>query len=807
MDLPQQYAQASIKTADNLRTIAQSLVVRDLSCLSLPQIDAVVEQVAQMVPAGNVPGVILSGLARLPERHLPPQRAKRDLHMLFAGVESFVDKAVYAAVFAGPAAVIWGYQNLLKLAGKDPDDAFPDGTWQFYVEYALRDDTARHTNESHGFQTALDHYRIALSPADRLAAWSMAAIYTLHQYPRLLENEWRERAALSLLAEVTAGTEHAAKFAKIARQWDGKRPYGRGAEAGTLDYPAYRRDLFDRFLSLACADLPEELRAEWQRQLAEKEQSELPAYQRQMSILAALEPGSYNEERAPIALIDSAVGVIYQGIYWLVPACRPDPEQVRATAAAVLSARREAVDALAPLASARRAALPALVKKLSGPVRASIDALKTAPILINLDAPHSHPALPLARVRQVERGIGSHPLTIIDLGKSMAFDQSHIFFDGAWGSALAEIMTNEALSWAVYFHQTPAAACAPAVRAVAPRLTKGDLDLIAAAPKVTAEASAENESANLKSILALRKLFKQRSDLIQLTVNDLLILYRAIHAATYRPSPELLRELNTLAARPETAEAAKAALSALAPSRDNPAVLIPIDASQQSPRERLYPLNFEVPLGELDLVGLHRRCLEALEGYKLERGGRDERGEAYQNFDGLQRRYLATLAGFGSVLSRAKEIALRGEAASVGTIKMLAYMPPALQRMLDQIPGRIDVLNDLVKGREVFSNVGSVALGSTLVRFITAKDDNEKKTLAWGVLTDASGTMRISLRDFRPHVGLLAAAGCAATADRIAQHYLDAYTAGLNLFVRELQRITMASRETRLANRAELGEG
>ena len=802
MQLPSPYVQASIKTADNLRTIAQSALIRDLSCLSLPQINQVVEQVAHMLPAGNVPGVILNGLARLPERHLPPERTKRDLHMLFAGVESFLDKAMYTTLFAGPAAVIWGYQNLLKLAGKDPQDAFPDGTWQFYIEYALRDDTARHTNESHGFQTALDHYRIPLSPADRLAAWTMAAIYTLNQYPHLLNNEWRERTYLSLLKDIATGTPFAAQFTKISREWDNKRPYGRGAEAGAMDYPTYRQDLFDRFLRQASRDLPDDLREIWQRRILEKEQSELPAYQQQMSILATLEPGPYNEERVPIPLQDARIGIIYQGIYWLVPANQPDPEQVRATAAAILAARRETVDPLTVVAGIRRAALPGLLKKLSAPLRGSIDALRSAPILINIDGlqAQSHPARPLARTRQVERGIGSHPITILDLGKTIAFDQSHIFFDGTWGAALAEIMTNEALSWAVYFHQTPASPAHPVFQTVTPRYQRGDQELLNTAPKVTAEACAENESANLKAILALRKLFKQRSDLIQLTVNDLLILFRAFHAATYQPNPEIVLELQALSTRPDTSEAGKAALAALAGARDNPAVLIPIDASQNAPRERLYPLNFEVPLSELDLVGLHQRCLVALDDYRREQS---ERSAAYQSFDQLQRRYLATLAGFGSVLSKAKEIALRGESASVGTIKMLAYMPPSLQRMLDEIPGRVDVLNDLVKGREVYSNVGAVAPGSTLVRFITAKDDNEKKTLAWGVLTDASGIMRISLRDFRSHVGLLFAAGCGRIADRLAQDYLDAYVRGLNLFVRELQRITMASRETRLVNRGE----
>ena len=125
-------------------------------------------------------------------------------------------------------------------------------------------------------------------------------------------------------------------------------------------------------------------------------------------------------------------------------------------------------------------------------------------------------------------------------------------------------------------------------------------------------------------------------------------------------------------------------------------------------------------------------------------------------------------------------------------------MPAPLQRLLDQVPGQFDVLNDIIKGREVFSNVGAVAPNSTLTRFITAKDDNDRKTLAWGVLTDAQGVMRVSLRDFRPHVAALQTIGRRDLAVRITEDYLDAYAQGLNKYVHDLHRITRFSRETRI---------
>ena len=116
--------------------------------------------------------------------------------------------------------------------------------------------------------------------------------------------------------------------------------------------------------------------------------------------------------------------------------------------------------------------------------------------------------------------------------------------------------------------------------------------------------------------------------------------------------------------------------------------------------------------------------------------------------------------------------------------------------MLDRLPDRFEVLSDLLKGKEVFSNIGQVAPSSTLVRFISAKDDNDQKQLTWGVLTDANGIMHISLRDFRPHVTDLHAIDRQDLAHRITQDYLDAYANGINSFVKDLWRITQASRET-----------
>ena len=55
--------------------------------------------------------------------------------------------------------------------------------------------------------------------------------------------------------------------------------------------------------------------------------------------------------------------------------------------------------------------------------------------------------------------------------------------------------------------------------------------------------------------------------------------------------------------------------------------------------------------------------------------------------------------------------------------------------------------------------------------------------------------MRIHLRDFRPHVAALLAIGRKDLANMITQDYLDAYAEGLNAYIQDLSRITLASQK------------
>jgi hypothetical protein len=774
------YRRATQETVENLQQVAKSLDLRRLTKLSLPEIDAVVDLVAKVVPAGNVPGMILSGLTRISGNKVQPQKARQDINILFREVSNFFEQAKYGAVFAGPAAIIWGYQNLLRLAGKDPESAFPEGIWQFYVDYALREDTARHANETHGFDTALEQNDIRLSSVDRLTAWVMASVTCLHQYHSLLASEWYERTALWSFQEIAGMND-------LYREWEKQKPYVRDASAANYDYPAYRRIKFRQFLESATASLNRSRRTDWETKLRSALEGSLPSYQRQMSILAYLEPGAFGETRTPISLGQAHIGIIHKGNYFLLPICEPgtsnplDVRTARSQIATMLSLTPSKKSmGLESLARVKRNEVLALRKKLNPTLQADLNKLRFTPILINKD--QSDPALLLSEIRQRERGIGDHALTIFDTGKTFVFDQSHIFFDGGWGAALAEIMTNEALSWAGYLNML-----SPVVPGQDRIYTKLELDmqpndivLIEQAPHVSSESGAESNQINIKACLDLRHYFEQRSDLIRLTINDLLVLYRAIHAATYQMSAKLRLELDALEKTdPEPAKLIKQDLEDVA--NINPSILIPVDASKRTPRDRIYPLNMEVPLVELDLLGLHTHTLHAL-----------TEKDAGDRFESLQMRYLATLGGFGTILAKAKDIAVRGESASVGAIKLLAHLPSPIKRLLDKVPERYEKLNNLLKGTEVISNLGAVAKSSSLTRFITAKDDNEQKQLTWGVMTDAKGVMYITLRDFRPHVAILHEIDRKDIAKLIAQDYLDAYVHGLNQFVQEITLIVIA---------------
>jgi len=781
---PNGYQTATLATTNNLLQVANRPDISRLSRLTLPEIQTSVDTVAAVAPAGNVPGLILHNLARLEGKPPGADTVHRDLQALWGGVERSLTRAALVTMFAGPAALILAYQKLLQLAGISPDSAFPNGVWQFYVEYALREDSARHANKTTGFSLALRKHQIALSDVDTATAWVMAAVDCLHQYPRMLENEYREKIGLAILAQLCGQSPSA-----LLREWAQKRPYRRGADGGNQDYPAYRRMKFDAFV----ADKVDFER--WAALLAEHN-SDLVAYQEQISILATLQPEQYREKRCPLHIKDAKIAVVHDGRYYLLPACEPETDgrplqckTARSMMATVFAQPGGDSHSLIPLCAVQRRSLSQWLGA-NQDMSLALGELAKAPILVNTDTMRSDASVPLAFFRkQMERGIGSHPLTIAITEGAVVFDQSHIFFDGAWGAALAEILTGAALSWATYLHTLPNNHSAVRIAQAVPIPSYNCSDL----PCIQAETAAESNGINLRAILALRRLLSRRNDLISLTVNDLLVLVRAIHAAVYKPSDTIVAALREIKnnGSPRQVEAAKQALDEIS-NRTNPGIVIPVDAALK-PRDRLYPLTLTVPLDELRIASLHELAKLARAQYNDAPHG--ERGTFYQEFSAHQREYLGVLAQYGQIMSQAKEMANAGAGISMESAKLLGHLHPSLQKILDGMSTHVERVNNLIKGSDVFSNVGAVAPGSSLAGFITAKDDNRRKRLAWGVLTDAQGTMRVSLRDFR--FPALIECGLGDIARQITEDYLASYVTLLNAFIGDLLQITQQSRETR----------
>lgn len=822
-----------------------------LSNRPMTEVEALRQEVAAIVPAGNIVGLVMSGLVRLRSRNVPAEQVKSDITALLRGIEvlprHLFNNALYSTFVLGPGAVLAAYQKLLALTGKDLDSAFPDGLWQFYLEFAMREDSARHANETTGFQKALVDYALNLSEADQLAAWVSAVSQLCFQYDHLLDSEWREQTYLNLLeqAAVEAGLGADIRFQRLHRAWAIQRPYRRGRDAGPDEtYIKYRRRRFVNFLQPRLEALPRAQREWVEAVCAERAGRELTAYQRQMTLLASLIPESYRESRRPLALWQTNVGLIVRDRYYLLPICQTDPmgypllfetPGAPATVSSLHPGQKgELYDAAGHLLEVDRtgqvveaetkrcrgylrpaqfqairrqtAAIfrqspvgmvehrPYLDEQLilikrgdqekarkalkSAEARSALEAFHYAPVIINWD--EQAVAKPLAYIRRARRGIGDHPLTLLRTSNSMVFDQSHIFFDGVWGIAFSEILTGEAISWAAYFSRI-----APPEPAHTPPYT---FQLIhePALHKFTQtsplEVSAESALINTKALYNVLRLLPKRHSNLKLTVNDLLILYRCEFGHEYRPSARLKNTLIELQAQPES-EAQKAGrlieevLESL--QSGNPSLMIPMNAIAARPCERLYPTTFRNPF--TDLWPSYQKVADALKRYLV------SQTQAHWMFFNEERRsLLVQLDYFGQLLRAYKKVAMAGGSPSTATMKLLAHVPHALIKLLHEIPQQIDVLNEIIKGEEVFSNVGRVAREASLSRFISAKDDNENKALVWGVMTDDSEVLHVSLRDFRPYIAALHQLGRIDLAEMIVTDYLEAFTVGFNQFVATL---------------------
>jgi hypothetical protein len=823
---------------------------------SLAEVEALREEVSAVVPAGNIVGLIMGSLIKLRDRTLPPNKAKSDVSALLRGLEilprNILPRTVYGTLLLGPVAALAAYQKLLLLTGKDLNSAFPEGLWQFYLEFAMREDSARHTNETVGFQHLLVEGGLDLSPADRLAAWICAANQLCFQYDELLETEWRERVYLSLVEEIVAeaNLSHQLSFKRLLQAWAVQRPYQRGHDAAAHEnYVQYRRRRFDHFLQSRLNLLPVALRekvAAWYQQRAAEE---LPAYQQQMTILATLTPDHYRENKIPLPLWSARIGIIYKGRYYLLPVfhadstgrpllfetqdaearsypLQPDPagrlydpqdrqlhvdrrgavyrvgetepagylrpahfQAVRRHAVAILEhgEMAEAAPSLYlddQLIAIKRTDQERARQALPPELQQELDALKCASIIINWDEQPG--SKPLGYIRQGKRAIGDHALTIFRTSTSMVFDQSHIFFDGLWGMAVSEILTNEAISWAAYFYNLP-----PLPASALPYQVKlGPEPALYNFPTQRGlEICVENDGVDLRALRRLCKLLPRRLPELKLTINDLLILYRCAFGHEYQLSAALEDALFEFYSKPmdEIQTVYDLIKNILAKAQGmNPALVIPMESTVAPPRERLYPTTFRNPFTELWTH--YRRTLELRQSY-LD----DKIQLKWAKFAQARHVLLTQLHYFGELMRAYKKVALEGGSTSTAMLKLMAYLPDSLLKLLDAIPQRVDILNEVLKGEEVFSNVGQVSRGSSISRFISAKDDNDNKTLVWAVITDDAGKLHLSLRDFRPHVAALSQLGCRDLAELMAKDYLDAYVTGFNKFVETLLDILNAN--------------
>ena len=828
------------QTLVDIKKAADPAKLTYLSGKSMEEVTVLQQEIADLVPVGNITALVLGGLSRLKGRVVPADHAQRDILALMRSIE-VLPKAFYSVLVFSPAAMLLAYQKMMALTGKDTQSAFPNGLWQFYLEFSMREDSARHTNETNGFSQMLARYHLSLSQADQLCAWVISIIQLYFQYDALLFTEWHENVYLHLLEQQARKAELAddSVLKNLQKRWRKQKPYRRGQDAGAAEtYTQYRQRKFAQFCQAPLNRLPNTQRQQVLQAYEERYQLEALSYQEQMTILATLDPERYKETRRSIPLWQARVAIIWQGAYHLIPACAIDekgnplcfdlnnPQQVPVALSVtakgelhhphhgLVESRRDGqlvkLGTQVPLGTLQTLPLNqirhwvwAIIqgqyqsnlaidhqdltllktdrqdqikhrKRLSFDLQQNLELLKMAPIIINWDERQADMALSL--VRQGRRGIGDHAITLFRTPSSHVFDLSHIFFDGIGGSTLVEVLTNEAISWAAYLSTLPQlSARQPANQVLSPNTNT---------IQVKPEAAAEACFTHLSAMQRLRKHLVQRNPDIVLTVNDLLVLYRTLFNREYQPAKALRDQVQALSGRQaklgQEIQSSWRKLPTL-----NPVLLIPMDATGVSPRDRLYPVTFRNPFpGFLDLF---YDTYNALQAYKA-----TPSNSAWTKFNTLRGELLREIYYFGQLMLAHKQLTIEGQNPSIASLKLLGHLPGALQHFLDQIPQKIDIMNEVLKGEEVFSNIGRVARDTSLTRLTSASDDNEAKALVWAFVTDDQDVLHISLRDFRPEITALFENGLTELAHQITQDLTDAFAQKLANFVQKLSEIAEA---------------
>jgi hypothetical protein len=849
------------------------------------------ELARRVAPARDLLAFMRSGFSQLEGRSISSEESDNSILALLKRAD-VVSKGLFSTIIAGPAFLLAGWQKLLEMVGIESEDAFPQGTWQFYAEFGLREDPARHANETTGFHEAVP---IDANEVDLISAWLYQIILTYFEYDALLENEWSERVLLRLIDEALDGAvaeelarslnpqwlalppEQWEQVLKQVRQeqpeqveirreerkqdmglaglnsgWVKRRPYKRDRNIIGETYPQYRRRIFLGYLADMSEKLPPEMGASIWEEYHKRSETELPAYQEQMTILKALTPSRYKEEKEDVPLWKAKVGLILGGRYYLIDVAARDKhgnllvfepkiegtgrpliletkrgdelrdqegnrvsidrkgnvtihgkrpqvkvlrpvalQDIKGQVAACLRQTQEAqrgphpFDADLLLATAPRSEQRHLRGLLPEASQQEIQLLRLAPVILHWDLRRRDQ--PIGYIRRGRRGCGDQALTIFRTEGSFVFDLSHIFYDAIWGAALSQILTDGAIEQ----YQVAAALPTPAPSTVKPvyplALEAGDRFRQEAEPyQWHREIVAESEEAELKRINALRRTLSEQEN-IYITVNDILTLYRSLHDVLYTPGVTLQLELAEFRTDAANDSQKRNLLTHFEDMRAemrtaNPSLLIPMDASYISPKLRLMPTTFRNPWP--DLVDIYKATRQALE--EAEKQGTSQSRVAFVN---QRRTLLDHLLALAEYLAALKRITRHGESFNVATLKLLAHLPPTMQGTLDLIPQRIGVLNEIIKGQEVFSNVGQVAPASSLTRFMSAKDDGDTKQMVWGIMSTSDGHLKLTLRDFRRPVAELIHLEYQDLAQLITQDYLDSYARGLNSFADDLRDI------------------
>jgi len=781
--------------------------------------------------ADSLAGLIRSGFTLLLARRVK-ERSEAESRKF--NLSDFANQVLFFFLIVIPGIFLEGFQRLRTAITHQPR-RFPRGSWQFYLGWGLRADMAHHTVETQGYH--IDRPEEATELHD-LTAWVMTVIQFVWGYEELMGVIWDEWIMLRLVedAALNCGLANSPEFIRLQRQWEVLRPYGAPLN-GT--YADVRRAGFENFIRPKRTALPREVQ-DWITDQYEKlAATKRVGYQKQMSLLAKVMPGRFMDEKLPILLWDAKIGVITGGRYYLLDIAAHDEdgnpivyghgggrwalrfvdgepidesgerlvlegEQLyrardhkwagyldMASAARIEWQLRQILSESAPeirhpelatdvlLAETPRYAQQRLRRHLPTETQREIHDLANAPVIINWDAGASEDWL--AKLRRAQRGIGDHALTIRRTDKTFIFDQSHVFFDGTWSLAMAEVFTNAAVQWCRRIITiTPGESHrVEPLRLQATDNFRKEAEALRQIPEITAETTIWDF---ITQVSKLRGILSQRG--AQLTINDLLIITRIFHAGHYNPTPSVQREINALTESSKT-RSERRAVAAIQRSLErgrvtNPALLIPVDASVTDPQDRIFPITFRNLVLADNLVWVWDNTWDAYQAYRrIEPPDTPEGIQALKNFALKRALLIGNLIRFSHLLAANKLVATQGESLNIAILNLLVGLPPALQHFLNHIPEQFSVLNEIIKGDEVYSNVGRVANGSSLTRFMSAKDDGNTKDLVWGIMSDDQNRLIITMRDFRPHVKPLIEAGRTDLAQRMAQDYLTTYTADL----------------------------